>query len=291
ILDREGRIIAILLGRPEDPDWDDVVKGALKALARARRSVRRYGAWWNNPHRRGRYLALTTGVSFGGGQRRPGNLVNPRRLRRIINRLLRNKNLRRLAGFQSSGFAMYSPKLYRYYCKILRALFDRHPGLIHIFDNSIFPAATFNCGPDAVTCYHVDHLNLGHGLCGITCGGDFDHTKSAYIYLDLGPKRVAIEFPSAASILIPSGFIPHGNTPLQPGEKRHSFTQYAAGGLFRWVEYGFQSAKALLAQPGGRETREAFDGTPGSRWSWVLNLFSKVDELEADRAEVFGVTN
>ncbi|KAJ6452902.1 hypothetical protein DFH09DRAFT_964194 [Mycena vulgaris] len=292
IVDREGRIIAILLGRPEDPEWSDVVKDAFKALARARKRARRHGAWWAEAsHRRGRYFALTTGVSFGGGQRRPGNLANTRFARRLILDLLRNKSLRRLAGFQSSGFAMYAPKLYRYYCTILKALFEKHPGLVHIFDNSIFPAVTFNCGPGAVTCDHLDHLNLSHGLCGITCGGDFDHTEGGHIHLDLGEKRVVIEFPSGASMFIPSGFVRHGNTPIRPGETRHSFTQYAAGGLFRWVAYGFQSAKALLAQVGGREAKERFDGAPGSRWRWALDLFSKVDELDADRAEVFGACN
>ncbi|KAJ6597400.1 hypothetical protein B0H10DRAFT_2087302 [Mycena sp. CBHHK59/15] len=39
------------------------------------------------------------------------------------------------------------PKLYRYYCTILKALFDHHPGLVHTFSNSVFPAVTFNLGP------------------------------------------------------------------------------------------------------------------------------------------------
>ncbi|KAJ6626308.1 hypothetical protein B0H10DRAFT_2303954 [Mycena sp. CBHHK59/15] len=38
---------------------------------------------------------------------------------------------------------------------------------------------------------------------------------------------------------MPSGCVDHGNTPLQPGETRTSMTQYAAGGLFRWVAYDF----------------------------------------------------
>lgn len=119
ILDADGRIIAILLGTPEDPDWPSVVAEALKDMARARRYARQYG-WNPSVHRRGRYLSLTTGVSFGGGQRvrplslikfcvphphltqRPGNLVNSRFFRRLIRRLLRNKAIRRLAGFQSS---------------------------------------------------------------------------------------------------------------------------------------------------------------------------------------------
>ncbi|KAJ6621993.1 hypothetical protein B0H10DRAFT_2015542, partial [Mycena sp. CBHHK59/15] len=51
------------------------------------------------------------------------------------------------AGFQSSALATYAPKLYRYYCTILKALFDHHPGLVHTFSNSVFPAVTFNLGP------------------------------------------------------------------------------------------------------------------------------------------------
>ncbi|KAJ6507641.1 hypothetical protein DFH09DRAFT_942850, partial [Mycena vulgaris] len=287
IVDDQGRIIAILLGMPEDPDWPEVVQGAIRAMRDARRKARRHHMW--NPsggaHRRGKYLPLTTGVSFGGGQRRPGNLVNKRFFRNLIRRLLRNKYIRRLAGFQSSGFAMYAPKLYRYYCLILRELFARQPGLIHNFTNSIFPAVTFNCGPDAVTFSHVDFLNLSHGFCGISCGGSFDHTKGGHIHFR--QWRIIVQFPSGASLLIPSGFVEHGNTPIQPGETRHSMTQYAAGGLFRWGAYGYQSAKALLAQEGGKARRDTFDGEPGSRWRWALDLFSKHDELAADRAAVF----
>lgn len=70
IVDSEGRIIAILLGTPEDPDWPDVIRDAVKAMARARRIARHQGAFRaGRIHRRGRYLPLTSGVSFGGGQR------------------------------------------------------------------------------------------------------------------------------------------------------------------------------------------------------------------------------
>ncbi|KAJ7812875.1 hypothetical protein B0H14DRAFT_2855779, partial [Mycena olivaceomarginata] len=58
---------------------------------------------------------------------KPGNLCNTRFVRRLIRRLLRNPSIRRIAGFQSSGLALYAPKLYRYCCKILRALFEHHP--------------------------------------------------------------------------------------------------------------------------------------------------------------------
>ncbi|KAJ7167289.1 hypothetical protein C8R43DRAFT_877332 [Mycena crocata] len=287
ILDCEGRIIAVLLGTPDDPDWEDVIKEASDELRYARRYAKHHGLWSHMRHRRGWYFSITAGVSFGGGQRRPGNLRNNRRIRRLLRRLLRNKAIRRIMGFQSMGFAIYAPKLFKYYCRVLKALFARHPELVHLFNNSIFPSCTFNCGPDAFTFDHCDFHNLPHGFCGVTSGGDFDHKRGGHMYLK--QLRLLIEFPAAASILIPSGCINHGNTPIAPGETRHSITQYAAGGLFRWAAYGFQTAKALLATEGGKEAKERFDGVPGARWSWAMGLFSKIDELEGDRAAAFSV--
>jgi hypothetical protein len=71
ILDVHGRIIAILLGRPEDPAWDDVIRDAVEAMRRARRAGRASGAFRpkDEVHRRGHFLALSCGVSFGGGQK------------------------------------------------------------------------------------------------------------------------------------------------------------------------------------------------------------------------------
>ncbi|KAJ7135536.1 hypothetical protein C8R46DRAFT_922798, partial [Mycena filopes] len=286
ILDVHGRIIAILLGRPEDPDWDAVIQEVCKVFEHVRRAGRR-GSWFrprDTRHRRGRYAVLTAGVSFGGGQKRPGNLVNGPR-QKLVNYILRNKSVRRLAGFQSSGMARYAPKLWRYYVDILQKLFDHDKNLQHLFMNSLFPAASFNLGPNVVTDGHIDTQNFVPGLCGITSGGNFDHTVGGQIYLK--QLNLVIDFPSGSTILIPSGFIEHGNTPTQPGERRISFTQYAAGGLFRWVHCGFRTAKSLLAT-GGDALIASFDGPPGSRWRWALNLFSKRSELDADRQTALG---
>ncbi|KAJ6480705.1 hypothetical protein C8R47DRAFT_982893, partial [Mycena vitilis] len=286
IVDAEGRIIAILLGRPEDPDWDEVVRDAARAMRRARRFARRHRAWSpGERHRRGLYFLLTAGVSYGGGQRKPGNLCNTRFRRRLIRQLLRNKSIQRLVGFQSMGMAFYAPKLYRYYCETLRLLFEHHPELVHNFPNSIFPAVSFNCG-DAVTFEHCDLLNLAHGFCPITSAGDFDAREGGHLYLR--QLDLIVEFPLGATIAITSGCLDHGNTPIKATETRYSITQFAAGGLFRWVKYGFQTAKALLSQVGGKEARDGFDGLPGQRWKWALGLFSKYDELAADREVVFG---
>ncbi|KAJ7434607.1 hypothetical protein B0H11DRAFT_1731584, partial [Mycena galericulata] len=289
IIDNDSRIVAAFVGKPDDPAWDKIViPGASHAMDEASKQGIETGAFSakDRTHRRGTFLSLTTGVSYGGGQKMPGNLVNSRSKRRLIKRLVKNKYIQRIAGFQSSAFAYWAPKVYGEYVDCFRQLFEKYPGLEHNFESSIFPAATFNCSPDSVSFVHKDYHNLPSGWCAITSGGSFNHETSALVYMD--QFKLMVEFPSGSTGFILSGAVDHGNTPLAPDETRYSMTQYAAGGLFRWVKYGFKTAKALLATPGGRAIRDAYDGVAGSRWLSALNLFSKVDEVAADRKRVFG---
>ncbi|KAJ7251685.1 hypothetical protein C8J57DRAFT_1437497 [Mycena rebaudengoi] len=176
--------------------------------------------------------------------------------------------------------------MYALYVRTLRALCNRHPHLCHNFSNSIFPAVTFNCGPRSVAYDHRDHLNKAGGWCAVTSAGRFNHKKGGHMYFK--QIKTVVEFPSGSTLLIPSGAMDHGNTPIADDEERYSITQYAAGGLFRWAAYSFQSGASLMSQPGGQEEKARIDGQPGERWSEVLDLFSKVDELEADFKAVFG---
>ncbi|KAJ7099321.1 hypothetical protein B0H15DRAFT_771439 [Mycena belliarum] len=286
IVDKDQRIVGVFVGKPADPQWDsEVIPGACRAMERASREAKATDARASAPHRRGKFTAISSGVSFGGGQKVPGNLVHPKWRQRLIARLLKNKYIRRIAGFQSSAFAYWAPKVYKEYADTLQQLFTEYPGLEHNFRNSIFPAVTFNCSPDSVSLSHVDFNNNPAGWCAITSGGRFDHTSGAHLHMS--PFKVAVEFPSGSTSLILSGAIEHGNTPILDGETRFSMTQYAAGGLFRWVKYGFKSAKALLAMKGGKQIRAAYDGEAGSRWEQALNLFSTLDGIDCDRQNVF----
>jgi hypothetical protein len=179
----------------------------------------------------------------------------------------------------------FAPKMAKEYIKDLKTLFTTHPELRHNHRNSIFPATTYNLGLRTATFNHLDGLNRPDGLCALTTGGDYDHKKSAHLYLE--QLRVIIEFPSGATSLLPSATVGHGNTPLQEGETRCSLTQYAAGGLFRWVGYGFKTAKQLLKEKGGAACKALFDGMPGERARKGLALFSKPEELAADRKSAF----
>jgi hypothetical protein len=149
------------------------------------------------------------------------------------------------------------------------------------------PASTFNLGPDTVCIDHLDPGNVAHGLCIISSGGKFDPVKGGHIIL--WQLKLLIEFPPGSTVLIPSATLIHANTPISKGETRFSFTQYCAGGLMRWVDYGFRTAKDLMAEKGGKEKIAVINGVGDTRWRRMLDLFSKVDELHTDRAKVFNI--
>ena len=70
ILDKEDRIIAVLAGQPDDPLWKDMVNSAAEVMQEAERLGADLDLFTeeNLHHRRGEFLALPSGVSFGGGQ-------------------------------------------------------------------------------------------------------------------------------------------------------------------------------------------------------------------------------
>ncbi|KAF7970728.1 hypothetical protein HWV62_23180 [Athelia sp. TMB] len=240
ILDGLGRVFGVCAGSPSDPDWDDVHREAARLIQSTGRECRFPKGC--SAHRRGDFPALATGVSFGGGQKQPGNLVHPEADSRALSKLLESRAIRRLAGFASGALSLWCPRLHRYYCTTLSRLFQRHPLLRRNFKNSVFPFTTINFGPRTCCFPHTDANNLPYGLCAITALGSFDPALGGHLILwDL---KTVVEFPPGSTILIPSATIRHSNTPIQKDETRYSFTQYAAGGLFRWVEHGFQTERA-----------------------------------------------
>jgi hypothetical protein len=138
-------------------------------------------------------------------------------------------------------------------------------------------------GPETVSLCHTDGGNFWAGGCHIRSGGVFDHKRGGHLILF--NLKLVVEFPSGSDVIIPSSTVPHGNTPIQPGEWRVSFTQYCPGGLFRWVAYGFRTMRdCALKNP---KLKAKVDGKAGRRWNDALGRFSKVDELHADRMKVF----
>ena len=68
LLDRCGRVFAVLAGSPKDAEqWSKVLEEAQEEMEKAR------AAYKFDPkktiHRRGKYATITCGISYGGGQR------------------------------------------------------------------------------------------------------------------------------------------------------------------------------------------------------------------------------
>lgn len=119
----------------------------------------------------------------------------------------------------------------------------------------------------------------------MTALGSYDHALGGHLILF--DFKLVVQFPVGSTALIPSACVRHGNTPIQDGETRLSIAQYAAGGLFRWVAYGFQSIKSLTKTQAGKAKKNDIDVQAGNWWMKGVEMFSKFDELATDVNTIF----
>lgn len=169
--------------------------------------------------------------------------------------------------------------MWKHYAVNVDKVFDHHPHLKRPFSNSVFPTAAFNLGPQVNTVEHTDCTNLPFGWCAIYASGSFDPKRGGHIILrDL---KLLIEFPPGSVIFLPSATLMHGNTSIQPHETRRSFTQFATGGLFRWVYYGFRKQDDMKEDDYER-FKHSFESAPARRQE-ALKMFSTAESLARDR--------
>lgn len=175
-------------------------------------------------------------------------------------------------------FATWFPNIYRDYVALMVRLADHYPDFEPPIRGSVFAAHSGNARR-AMTYLHLDEMNKAGGICPIICIGDFDPKKGGHLVLpQLG---IVIEFPPGSIILIPSATLVHGNVAIEKHEQRESMTLYTAGGLFRWVKYGFQSEKDFKVKDPEGWAAELKDRA--GRWQREISKFSTVDSVAADR--------
>jgi hypothetical protein len=164
--------------------------------------------------------------------------------------------------------------MYTYYRERTQKM-EEMTGESRNFPGSIFACSTMNFGPHVRSFMHRDSLNLAFGWCAITALGDFDPKKGGHLILwDL---KLAVEFPPGSTILFPSATITHSNTSISHDECRLSFTQYSAGGMFRWVDNGGQTEGQLMKSDPARYA-EMLE-LKATRWKLGLGLYSKIEDL------------
>lgn len=159
----------------------------------------------------------------------------------------------------SALLGKWAPRTIQYMKRCLRVLEKRNPALRRPCEGSVFPSSTVNLGPQTVTKKHRDHLNLASTFCAITALGSFDSKTGGHLVL--WELKLVIEFPPGTTILIPSAFITHSNLPVKPQDVRYSFTQYASGRIFQWIENGFQTNKELFHKMEEEDVKEWLQGS------------------------------
>ena len=173
-----------------------------------------------------------------------------------------------------AAFQLWAPNLYAYYQRYMQVL-EAQISTKRNFASSVFASACMNFGPRVHCFQHRDSRNLPFGWCAIQALGMFDPKKGGHFVLwDAG---LVIEFPAASTILIPSATLTHSNVAVQAHETRISFTQFTAGGIFRWIDNGYQTEKALKMLDSDRYVE--MQRLKETRWEMGLGLYSTIHEL------------
>ncbi|KAJ7121217.1 hypothetical protein C8R46DRAFT_1050701 [Mycena filopes] len=270
LIDAKRRLFALLAGRPGvNSDGRDTYQ---EAIDEATRLFNSNSPLASGDGRRGDFPAVSVGLSYGGGQQRPGHLLNTKANASICAVMLASWAFQRIIGFSDSMFRNYAPNLHRFYHDQMRLLRIAATYLTPLlpFIITVFAACTFNFGPNAVTRPHLDAANLVWGWCCITAFGCFNPDLGGHLILwDL---RLVIRFPPGSTIMIPSALLRHSNVSIQQGETRYSFTQFTAGGLFRWIANGNCSDKTFYLKASSEELQAREDDC-AHRWENGLKMF------------------
>ncbi|KAJ7301490.1 hypothetical protein DFH08DRAFT_993725 [Mycena albidolilacea] len=262
LVDKEDRVVAVLGGRPNDDKYLRLTQDAAAEIERARVQLRFRPE--QQVGRRGDFYSASVGPSFGGGQQVPGNLVVSRAISDVFRYLFAMECFFRIAGFANGLFRAWNPSVHMHYATVLDTLTHEYPDLRRNFERrfSAFAAATINFGPSTVTLPHIDALNLAWA------GG----------HLVLWDLRLIIRFPPGSTILIPSALLRHSNIGIGPNERRYSFTQYSAAGLFRWVDNGFRTDRTVEEEIQGDSGAQAERAEARrTRWAMGINSFRRLN--------------
>ncbi|KAF7360079.1 hypothetical protein MVEN_00736000 [Mycena venus] len=298
LVDADRYVFGLFAGHPRDPLWkQDVADKAAELMEEAADGIYNHvfsGVYYGTRKeekrkrngekptpldkkipRRGPHCAKMVGNSMGGGQEEPVGFFHSVLNTIVLTGLLAQEPFQRIAGFTNGLFQAFAPDLHAYYSDTMDQLHKWNKNLKRNFRPtvSVFAAATFNFGLRTVTFPHLDFANLAWGWCTITALGDYDPDKGGHLILwDL---NLIIRFPPGCTLFIPSALLRHSNTSIQAHEKRFSFTQYTAAGIFRFVGNGFRSEKTVNASKMTAEELGARMEARKARWAEGLKMYRR----------------
>ncbi|KAI3998054.1 hypothetical protein K525DRAFT_175737, partial [Schizophyllum commune Loenen D] len=181
ILDLDRRLSVGGVGSPQDPEWEgEVIGGVHDIMAALGPKVAIPSKSTND--RRGSLGAVNIGLSFGGGQQRPGNLYVTKANQLLLREAMASQPFLRLTGHSTAAFwqSLWGD-MHHLYAETLEAVLEADPKLRRNFPKSVMACATFNFGPRTVSLPHRDSKNLAFGLCIVHAQGDYDADKGGHI--------------------------------------------------------------------------------------------------------------
>lgn len=140
-------------------------------------------------------------------------------------------------------FKFWQPKFYEENMKLVQQLRAWHDDIELPFPDLPFFSMTTNTGPKVVTPMHADLKNKLEQWCIIQIFGNFNHRRHGLLVLQ--EPKLMLQLKRGDIVFIPSALITHGNTEVPDSETRRSWTFFNAGGLFRFRDAGFRTAKGM----------------------------------------------
>ncbi|KAK7047446.1 hypothetical protein VNI00_006677 [Paramarasmius palmivorus] len=272
-------IVGVLAGQPRRPDYGRDMLGIHNLVLQKGKEYGLQEHGQNEDNKRGDFPARSRGYTMGMGSQQPVVLDNGTEVNELLTELIQDQRIIRLNGYQNGAFGTWAERIKGRYDDAIATMHknitkeDSERG--RNFKNSAFATIAFNFGGKVRCWKHRDQQNLPLGWCAITVLGRFDPTRSARLIL--WELKLVIDFPPGSTILIPSAVITHSNTRIAPGDERTSITQYTAGAIFRWVDAGCLTEKALKST--NKEAWKKHNATKVPPVSERLGIFSRVDEV------------
>ncbi|KAJ3897712.1 hypothetical protein F5879DRAFT_813611, partial [Lentinula edodes] len=275
VTDGQRRVLVCFVGSPNDPDYDAAIEDATQAIL----AVNNQTKWKKKErkHKRGDFPAVACGISYGKGQPEPMMLGGDRQY--MMKDLLGRESFRRIAGFQSTSLQTWFPRCYNEARRRKGQLLQLRPKLRPNFANSVYLCTTVNFGPSTWTHVHTDSKNDPSLPCAVTSGGNYNWKLGGHLIL--WDFDIIFEFPPGTTVLLSSAILRHSNIPVAKGETRISITQYTAGSIHRWLEYGGRTEEEFKREDPEAYFKEIWE-LRAARLQKSLSRYSTIDELKAE---------
>ncbi|KAF9011460.1 hypothetical protein BDZ89DRAFT_1225636 [Hymenopellis radicata] len=189
ILDRESRMIMLLVARPRGRNWLTLIRDAGRRIVKGRKHARFTQKQLH--HQRGDFPVMASGITRGGGTKAPCNAALSKHNQAVMDSILKSPEFENIHKHNDKIFRAHNPDLYKMYDEVLQFVTDSDDTLRRTYQDGPFAATTINFGPQSVLDDHTDDQNLSWGWCRVTPAGMYDHHRGGHLVLwDLG---IAIE--------------------------------------------------------------------------------------------------